>query len=164
MAPVAGMRQDGHNLSPELVYKPDGVLPYIDIVLVPGLGRKSRETWTVGELPSCFWPDWLRDRGPLRMARVWMASEDCAVYYHLNLFDRPVETIVAEVEAFQRTLAHDVGSKQSLFCCVDVRLIISWAECLGRNTDTRRLRSPFVGRHRGQAGKRTLCALNVVGA
>jgi len=155
MAHITGIRQDGHGVSLELVYKPDAILPFVDIVLVPGLGRTSRETWTTEEPLSCFWPDWLRDSGSLRMARVWTAAVDYAAYAEMNLLERPAETIDTVVEAFRHRLAHDVGSR---LCRADARLITSCAECLGWSTNTRRFRSPLIGRHRGQAGKRALCA------
>lgn len=65
----------------------------IDIVIVPSSGRTSRETWTKEGRPACFWSEWLRESGRLRMARVWTTAEDYAANSNLNLLDRPAETI-----------------------------------------------------------------------
>lgn len=90
------------------VYKPLGVLPYLDIVLFHGLGRTSKSTWTQeGPQPS-FWPDWLQDEGPLRMARIWTAGYN-GVDVRENLLRKTGHTIDNFVRDLWAGLGKDVS-------------------------------------------------------
>jgi hypothetical protein len=71
MASPVSSTPKGDDLGLDLIYKPKGVLPYLDIVLVHGIGRTSKETWAVDGHWAFFWPEWLSNKGSLRMARVW---------------------------------------------------------------------------------------------
>ncbi|KIX09815.1 uncharacterized protein Z518_00896 [Rhinocladiella mackenziei CBS 650.93] len=96
----------------KLIYEPKGILPYLDIVLVHGLGWTSTDTWTKeGPQPS-FWPDWLRDKGPLRMARVWLMGYRAADFNH-NLLQQPHVAIDRFVRRLWDRLAKNSTQKTS---------------------------------------------------
>lgn len=95
-------------LSLKRVYEPDSALPYLDIVLIHGPGRTSAETWTKEGQPPYFWPDWLRDKGSLRMARVWTARYRTADLRQ-DLLRRPQDTINGFVEYMWKILVNDVS-------------------------------------------------------
>ena len=94
-----------------LVYAPDGVLLYLDVVLIHGLGRTSTNTWTQEGSQSSFWPGWLQDEGPLRMARVWTAGYS-GIDLRQNVLHKTGHTIDRFVGCLWNGLAKDVSRNQ----------------------------------------------------
>jgi len=127
----------------KLVYEPQGILPHLDIVLVHGLGRTSIDTWTKGGPHPSFWPDWLHEQGPLRMARIWMIGYDVANFSH-NILHTPQARINAVINSLWDKLAKGVGSSIRL----SVSKLILYSESIPRDTDTYCFRGTLDGWHR----------------
>lgn len=96
------------DFGPKIIYEPEGILPYLNIVFIHGLGRTSTETWTKEEQQSHAWQARLREHGPLRMARVWTADYHAAKFYQ-TLFSTPHGAIKGFVDSLWGKLANNVS-------------------------------------------------------
>ena len=151
MADVSVPLSHEDSLGLTLVYEPDGVLPYLDIVLVHALGRTSASTWAQEGSLSSFWPGWLHDEGPLRMARVWTAG-----YSASDLRENLLHKTRHAIDRFVGCLWNGLARGVSATCTrklIDSRDRPVFVGCLARDADSGHFCGTLHRRHCRKAGQ-----------